>query len=200
MLTVAVTGGIATGKSSFCELVRSLEPRAVLFDADESVARLHGDADVRREIGEAFGPSSLGADGAPDREFLRREVFSDESPRRRLEAILHPRVRRDCLASRDRAAKSTTSPLFLADIPLLFESAGDYGQDTVIVVAASPPTQALRLRRRNGFEEDLIRAILAAQMPIAEKIRRADMVVWNNGTREALRRQTERFLSSLTHA
>jgi len=200
MLTVAVTGGIATGKSSFCDLVCSLEPRTVVFDADQSVARLHGDAGVRKEIGAAFGTSSLGPDGAPDRDFLRGKVFSDPPARRRLEAILHPRVLRDCLASRDRAAKSTTSPLFLADVPLLFESEGDYGQDMVVVVAASPPTQALRLRRRNGFEEDLTRAVLAAQMPIAEKIRRADMVVWNNGTREALRRQTERFLSSLTHA
>jgi len=172
----------------------------VWFDADESVARLHGDADVRREIGRAFGPSALGADGAPDREFLREKVFSNESARRRLEAILHPRVRRDCLASRDRAAKSTTSPLFLADIPLLFETAGGYGQDMVVVVAASPPVQALRLRRRNGFEEGLTRAVLAAQMSIAEKIRRADMVIWNNGTREALRWQTEQFLSSLSHA
>jgi dephospho-CoA kinase len=200
MLTLAVTGGIATGKSSFCELVCAIEPRTVVFDADRSVARLYGEAAVREEIRAAFGAPALGPDGAPDREFLRARVFSDAASRRQLEAILHPRVRRDCLASRDRAAKSTSSPLFLADIPLLFESAGDYAQDMVVVVAASPLTQAHRLRRRNGFEDDLIRAVLAAQLPIAEKIRRADKVVWNNGTREALRRQTGRLLSSLTHA
>jgi len=199
MRTVAVTGGIATGKSSFCELVCSLEPGTVIFDADQAVARLYADPGVRGEIGDAFGAPALGPDGAPDREFLRDKVFSDPAARRQLEQILHPRVLRECLATRDRAAKSTTSPLFLADIPLFYESGRDFGQEMVVVVAATPSTQALRLRRRNGFDQPLIQAVLSAQLPIVEKIRRADLVVWNNGSLGALQRQTARILSSLIH-
>ena len=199
MRTVAVTGGIATGKSLFCELIRSLEPRTVVFDADAAVGRLFADAEVRDEIRMAFGSAALGPDGGPDRGFLRELVFADPAERRHLEEILHPRVRRECLATRDRAAKSTSSPLFLADIPLFFESGGNFGQEMVVAVAATPATQVLRLRRRNGFRESLIQAVLAAQLPIAEKIRRADAVVWNNGTREVLQQQTERILSRLIH-
>jgi dephospho-CoA kinase len=197
MHTVAVTGGIATGKSLFCELICSAEPRTVVFDADAAVGRLFADAAVRGEIRAAFGPQSLGPDGGPDRRFLRERVFANPAERRRLEEILHPRVRRECLATRQRAAKSTSSPLFLADIPLFYESGGDFGQEMVVAVAATPFTQAQRLRRRNGFRESLIQAVLAAQLPIAEKIRRADVVVWNNGSREVLQRQTARILSRL---
>jgi len=199
MRTVAVTGGIATGKSLFCELVCSLEPRTVVFDADAAVGRLFGDELVRAEIRAAFGAGAMGADGGPERRFLRELVFADPARRRQLEEILHPRVRRECLATRDRAATSSASPLFLADIPLFYESGGDFGQEMVVAVAAAPSTQVLRLRRRNGFRESLIQAVLAAQLPIADKIRLADVVVWNNGSREALHRQVARLLSRLIH-
>ncbi len=197
MRVIAVTGGIATGKSMFCSAVRSLEPGTVLFDADESVARLYGDAEVRGELCEAFGTRALGGGGVPDRSFLRGLAFGDDGSRRKLEAIFHPRVWRDCLASRAMAAKSGASPLFLADIPVLFESGLDFDAQAVVVVACPPATQAHRLRQRNGFDDSMVRQALAAQLPIAEKIRRADLLVWNNGPPEVLRRQTQRLLQSL---
>jgi len=194
---IAVTGGIATGKSMFCAVVRCLEPGAVVFDADESVARLYGDGAVRAELREAFGARALLPDGSADRAFLRGLAFEDGGALRRLEEIFHPRVRRDCLASREMAATSSASPLFLADIPVLFESGFDFGAEAVVVVACPPATQARRVRRRNGYDDSMVRQVLAAQLPIAEKIRRADWVVWNNGPPEILRRQTQCLLQSL---
>jgi len=199
MRVIAVTGGIATGKSAFCAAVRLMAPETAFFDADESVARLYRDAEVLAELRNAFGDRALGPDGSADRPFLRGVAFGDEGARRRLEAIFHPRVRRDCLAMREIAAKSSAAPLFLADIPVLFESGFDFGAEAVVVVACPPTTQSRRLRRRNGFDDSMVRQVLAAQLPIAEKIRRADLVVWNNGPPETLRRQTRCLLQSLIH-
>lgn len=197
MRAIAVTGGIATGKSVFCEAVVSLEPTVVVFDADEAVARLYGEAEVRREIRDAFGEEAFRSDGEPDRGFLRELAFGEEMARRRLEEIFHPRVRRDCLARREIAAKSGAAPLFVADIPLLFESGIDFGAEAVVVVACPPATQAHRLRCRNGFDDGMVSRVLAAQLPIAEKMRRGDWVVWNNGPPEILHRQVRRLLQSL---
>jgi len=181
----------------FCAVVRELMPAVVVFDADESVAQLYGREEVREELREAFGACAFGAEGEPDRGYLRELAFGDEGARRRLEAIFHPRVRRDCLARLGIAAKSGAAPLFVADIPLLYESGIDIGAEAVVVVACPPATQAHRLRRRNGFDESMVRRVLAAQLPIAEKIRRSDWVVWNNGPPEVLHRQTRRLLQSL---
>ncbi len=197
MFVLAVTGGIATGKSSFCRAVLRLEPRTVVFDADACVRALYGNPDIRAALRETFGPAILRPDGSPDRDALRALAFADPAARRELERILHPAVRRECLASRDRAATLGASPLFLADIPLLFENGADFGQQRSVVVATTPATQAQRLRRRSGFDDTLVEAILAAQLPVAEKIRRADHVVWNEGPPAALHWQVRLLLSSL---
>jgi len=182
MLTLAVTGGIASGKSSFCRVVLEIEPRTVIFDADLCVRSLYDDPAIRAALCEAFGPGILRADGSPDRNALRERAFTVPAARRVLERILHPAVRRECLASRERAATLGASPLFLADIPLLFENGTDFGQQWSVVVASTPATQAQRLRRRSGFDDAMIEAILASQLSVAEKIRRADHVVWNDTT------------------
>jgi len=197
MRVIAVTGGIATGKSIFCEAVCSLEPAAEVFDADEVVARLYAETEVRREIRDVFGDRAFRSDGEADRGYLRRLAFGEEGARRRLEEIFHPRVKRDCLARCEIAAKSGAAPLFVADIPLLFESGFDFGAEAVVVVACPPATQAHRLRCRNGFGNAMVRRVLAAQLPIAEKIRRGDWVVWNNGPPGILHRQARRLLQLL---
>ena len=193
MRVMALTGGIASGKSTVCRVLREFLPSIVIFDCDAAVHRmLEADPEVAAIIREAFGAQACDAQGRIDRHFLRGRVFSDEAARLRLEAILHPRVRQECLDSLQMAATRGVE-LFLADVPLFFEKGFDYGQSEVLVVASSRSTQIQRLKARGGFEDSLIESILAAQLPVQEKMSRADVVFWNEGPPSVIRSQIRRF-------
>ena len=193
MHVMALTGGIASGKSTVCRLLREFLPGAELFDCDLAVRRLlEGDPEVARCVKEAFGDAAIDGSGRPDRDFLRSLAFGDEPARLQLEGILHPRVLQECLDSRERAA-TRGADLFIADVPLFFEKGFDFGQQQVLVVASSRATQIQRLKARGGIEDHLIDSILAAQLPVQEKIARADIVFWNEGPPSILRSQVRRF-------
>lgn len=189
----ALTGGIATGKSTACVMLREAVAGLRLFDCDASVrGLLAGDDAVAAEIREAFGAQALAADGGVNRAFLRERVFAHAECRLRLEAILHPRVRKECLDSLASAATEGAA-LFVADVPLLFEKGFDFGQQGSLLVAVSRATQIQRLQARDGLNAAMIAAILAAQFPLEEKLRRADVVFWNEGPPTVLRAQVQRF-------
>ena len=193
MRVLALTGGIASGKSTVCRLLCELIPSAVIFDCDEAVHRLlDSDPAVAAEISGAFGGGVLDECGRVDRACLRGLVFQDDAARARLESILHPRVRQECL---DSLAKADTrrAGLFVADVPLLFEKGFNFGQSQVLVVASSRSTQIQRLKARSGFDDPLIESILATQLPLEEKMSHADVVFWNEGPPSVLRSQVRRF-------
>lgn len=193
MRVMALTGGIASGKSTVCRVLREYLPAVVIFDCDAAVHRLlEADPEVAAIVLEAFGDQALDAEGRIDRHFLRGQVFSDEAARLRLEAILHPRVKQECLDSLEIAA-TRGADLFIADVPLFFEKGFDFGQNQVLVVASSRATQIQRLKARGNFEDDLIESILAAQLPAQKKISLADVVFWNEGPPSVLRSQIRRF-------
>ena len=199
MQTLVLTGGIACGKSSACELLRELLPGVVIFDCDQSVSRLlDTDERVAGEILGTFGADSVDAQGRVNRAFLRSQVFENGAKRGQLEGILHPRVMEECLDSRTLAAKEGAD-LFVADIPLFFEKGLEIGQQQVLVVATSRATQIQRLKARDGFDDSLIDSMIAAQLPVSEKMTRADIVFWNEGEPETLRRQVRRFSQEFTH-
>jgi transcription termination factor Rho len=193
MQVTALTGGIASGKSTLCHLLRGWIPTVVIFDCDEVVHRmLESDGSVAASLCKAFGTEALDGQGKVDRGFLRGLVFADSSARARLEEILHPRIRQECLDSLKQAA-TRGAELFVADVPLLFEKGFDFGQTQVLVVASSRSTQIQRLKARSGFNDLLIESILAAQLPAQEKMSRADVVFWNEGPHSVLRSQVRRF-------
>jgi transcription termination factor Rho len=193
MQVMALTGGIASGKSTVCRLLGECLPSLVIFDCDAAVHRLlETDPDVAAIISSSFGEEALDAHGRIDRHFLRGRVFTDTSARLRLEEILHPRVRQECLDSLQQAA-TRGAELFVADVPLLFEKGFDFGQNQVLVVASSRSTQIQRLKARGGFEDSLIESVFAAQLPIQEKTSLADVVFWNEGPQAVLRSQVRRF-------
>ena len=193
---MALTGGIATGKSTVGEFLRRELPDLRIFDCDASVKELlRSDKAVIHAIAECFGSEAVQQGVGVNHDFLRSRVFFDAESRRSLESILHPRVRAECLASRERAAKDG-SALFVADVPLLFEKGFDFGQEMVLLAATSRSTQVHRLRARSHFDDAFIEAILAAQMPIQDKLLRADVVFWNEGPLEILRHQIRRFARS----
>jgi transcription termination factor Rho len=193
MITLALTGGIATGKSTAIRHFREFVPDIVVFDCDESVKGLFATEEVIAEITRHFGKAILDpGTGKIDRGKLRAEVFGDDGKRKLLEGILHPRVRQECLALREKAAKQGVR-CFLADVPLLFENGFDFGQSQAITVSTTRATQVTRLKARNGWDDNLIESVLAAQLPIEEKSARADIVFWNDGEPAVLESQVQRF-------
>ncbi|HYJ06453.1 MAG TPA: dephospho-CoA kinase, partial [Chthoniobacterales bacterium] len=113
--------------------------------------------------------------------------FADAEKKRALEQILHPRIRRQWSLEAEGCRNSTR--LFFADIPLLYETGGETLCDRVAVVACSPGVQLERLVARTGLERTAAQQMISSQMPLTEKISRADHVVWNNGGREVLAEQ-----------
>ncbi len=192
MAVIGITGGIGSGKSTFCGFLGELLP-AEIFDADR-VARdvLANDEEVREAVVRDVCPQAYGGDGLPDREVLRKVVFTDPAARARLEAIVHPRVR---ASWREKAEGFRCSGrYFLVDIPLLYETRAEGFFDEVVVVGCAPETQLERVCAR-GVERDQAEAILRAQLPTLEKAARADRVVWNDGSLEGLRSQARELVS-----
>ncbi|MDI3309096.1 MAG: dephospho-CoA kinase [Acetobacteraceae bacterium] len=173
MKVLGLTGGIGMGKSTAANTFRRL--RVPVFDADAAVHRLQGKGGrAVAPIAAAF-PGTV-KDGRVDREALRRAVLGNPAALARLERIVHPLVRdeeRRFLA----AARRRGEPLAVLDIPLLFETRGASRCDKVVVVTAPPAVQRYRVLQRKGMTEERLKAILARQMPDAEKRKRADFVV-----------------------
>lgn len=190
-----VTGGIGSGKSRVAALLRA---RGVpVVDADELAREVvaPGSAGLS-EVVSAFGPEVLGPDGALDRKRLGALVFSDETARKRLNAITHPRVRALSQARFTELAQRGAT-LVAYDVPLLFEAGLDAVLRPVVVVAASEPTQLARIVARDGLSEAEARARIQAQLPMDEKRRRADYVLENDGSLEALEAQVDQLLEQL---
>jgi len=193
MLTLALTGGIASGKSTAVRLFQEFVPDLVIFDCDACVKALLESPEIISTLSEHFGHSIIDPEtGKIIREKLRLEVFGNPEKRQLLESILHPRVREECLALKEKSFKQGVR-CFLADVPLLFENGFDFGYDQAITLATSRATQVARLKARNGWNDELIESVLAAQLPVEEKISRADIVFWNDGQPDTLRAQIQRF-------
>lgn len=180
MPTLGITGGIATGKSSFVQaLVRHLA--ATLFDADAAAHQLlASDPGVREAVRARFGPETFRFDGTPDRERLRQVVFADPAVRGDLEAILHPVIRARWI-EQAREHREGGGWLFV-DIPLLYETEAEKHFDRVAVVACSPETQRERMRLHRRLDDAMIQKIIAAQHDLGLKIAKADHVIWNDST------------------
>ncbi len=201
MLSVALTGNIAAGKSSVADLFRRWG--ATVIDADRLVREIQTpgtpefDAIVRR-----FGPGVVAADGTLDRAGLRRMVLADPAARRDLEAIVHPAValRRAALEARARAAGTR---LVVNDIPLLFERLDPGAFDAVVLVDAPEPLRLARLRAARALPEGEAAAMIAAQMPAADKRRwrdprgRPPYIIENDADLATLEQRTRRVWRAL---
>jgi dephospho-CoA kinase len=142
-----------------------------------------------------FGPDVLTADGTLDRAPLGAIVFRDEAARRDLENIVHPIVRRGIAAFFESLPSETA--LAVADIPLLYETHRERYFDKVVVVACSPATQVRRVMARDGLSQEEAEGRVAAQLPIDEKVRRADYVIRTDGTHEETDTQIAALLAAI---
>jgi dephospho-CoA kinase len=193
MPAIGITGGISTGKSTFCDCLREIVPAAKFFDADLAARLLPELPEVKQEILGQFGGGVFSPDGDLNRTKLRAIVFADAAKRRALEQILHPRIRRQWMAE---AKKHRNSPdFFFADIPLLYETGGETLCERVVVVACSRNIQLERLAKRKSLKRSEAEQMINSQMPLEEKIKRADHVVWNNGHRVTLMEQAKELVA-----
>ena len=178
---VALTGGIATGKS-YC-LSRFADLGAPTIDADQLARQVIApgtagfDAVVAR-----FGTAILRGDGGLDRDALGRLVFADAAARRDLEAIVHPKVYDAIRDWFERLGASTASPtVAIADIPLVYETGRERDFDVVVVTRCEPDQQLARLMERSGLTEVEAQKRIGSQMPVADKAARADFVIDTSG-------------------
>jgi dephospho-CoA kinase len=191
MPAIGITGGISTGKSTFCDCLREIVPAAKFFDADLAAHSLAELSEVKKEILSQFGSGVFSPTGDLNRAKLRAIVFGSASKRRALEQILHPRIRRQWMAQAERYRNSPD--FFFADIPLLYETDGERWCERVVVVACSRKVQLDRLARRISSTE--AEQMINSQMDLEEKIKRADHVVWNNGDRATLMEQAKSLVA-----
>jgi dephospho-CoA kinase len=187
-LTVGLTGGIGTGKSETLRAFRRLGAATLCLDeVAHQVLAKGGPAygPVRR----AFGRGVLGGGGEIDRRALGRLVFARPGLRRRLERLTHPVI----LGRMRRHMRAQRRGLMIVDVPLLFEAGLEKEFDLTAVVTASRLTRLRRLRRRDGLPLRELRRRMAAQLPLARKARRADMVIGNDGTLGELSRKVREY-------
>ncbi|ADI15668.1 dephospho-CoA kinase [Truepera radiovictrix] len=187
--SVGLTGNIGSGKSAVARLLQARG--AAVIDADALARDATRDPAVLARIAAAFGPD-LVVDGALDRAALAARVFRDPAARSVLNGLVHPWVQRE---RERRVAALLAQPepprVIVHDIPLLFEVGLEGAFDTVVVVDAPLELRVRRVAARSGLSEEEVRARDAAQLPLAEKVRRADVVIDNSGDRGALERQVE---------
>jgi dephospho-CoA kinase len=191
---IALTGGIATGKST---VVRRLRAAGIpVVDADvvarEVVAR---GTPALEAIVQRFGAGVLTPEGSLDRARLGAIVFQDDAARRDLEAIVHPQVRRRIDEFFAQLPRGTA--FAIADIPLLYETGRENDFDQVIVVASARPTQVERVIARDGLTREDAERRVAAQWPIEDKVARADYVIRSDGTFAETAAQVAELLRSL---
>jgi dephospho-CoA kinase len=200
-LNVGLTGGIACGKSTVSRMFE--ERGAAIVDAD-AIARevvLPGQSALR-EVAEAFGGGVITPEGTLDRKRLGSIVFGDETARKKLEAILHPRIRAELSRQMEHWSALNPGGITIVDIPLLFESGLDrlYAFDDVLVVYVPRAVQLDRLITRDALTEEEANRRIEAQMPIEEKRLLADVVINNSGTLADTAQQVESYLAGKTGA
>jgi dephospho-CoA kinase len=183
---LGLTGGIGSGTTTVARILQRLG--ATLVEADQLAREVLAPGEPALEEVRAAFPAAFDADGSLNRGRLAQRVFSDAMARARLNAITHPRIGAH-MAARIAAARAQGVAVLVADIPLLFESDRRSLVDTVIVVSVDPATQEERLRARDALSMEAARARIAAQMPLAEKVRRADYVIDNSGDLQATEAQ-----------
>jgi dephospho-CoA kinase len=176
---VGLTGGIATGKSHVRAVFEALGVPTIDADLLAHKAVAPGSA-AFEAVKTRFGPTVLDPAGGLDRRKLGSVVFADPQARKDLEAIIHPQV----VEAIDRwfaSLDAQAHPFAIADVPLLYEASRERDYDVVIVTACELPTQIRRVMARDNITEAEARQRIAAQLPIEEKVRRADHVIRTDG-------------------
>ena len=192
MIVLGLTGSIGMGKTTTAEMFAALG--VPVHSADAAVHALYAGRGAQL-IGAAFAGTVV--DGRVDREALSKRVVGHPEALKRLEALVHPLVREEEVEFLDRA-RASGAPLAVVDIPLLYETGGESRCDKVAVVTAPPEVQRTRVLARPGMTEQKFEAILAQQLPDAEKRARADFIIDTGNGLEPARLAVEAIVRKLS--
>ena len=194
MKLCGLTGGVGMGKSTAAGFFLQLGARIV--DTDELAHELvQPGQPALAEIQNEFGSHLIAPDGRLKRDELARLVFSDTGARKKLEAILHPRIRERWQAQVE-IWRGENCPVAMVVIPLLFETGAESSFDKIICAACSPAGQRERLQGR-GWSADQVQGRIAAQLPVEQKIARSHFVVWTDGSLASHRQQISEIFKRL---
>ncbi|HYH03372.1 MAG TPA: dephospho-CoA kinase [Bacillota bacterium] len=179
MKIIGITGGIASGKSTVAQIIREMGYR--VLDADQLARQVvEPGRPAYQEVIRTFGSEVLSPDGTLDRKKLAGIVFRDAEQRIKLEQIIHPAVKAAIRQEQERLLQSNGQVLFV-EVPLLYEAGWEDFFDAVWVVSVTPKLQQERLLERDRLTPEEVMQRLAAQWPLSQKIKLADLVIENDG-------------------
>ncbi len=196
LIKVAVTGGLSCGKSTFCRFLKDCG--AAVINADEIVhQQLSPNTRIGQEVVKLLGSEIVREDHL-DRTLIAKKVFNNPEYLKKLEVLLHPAVHEEIEKYYQQIAKAGTAKVFIAEVPLLYETGGEKQFHKTIVVAADAALSRNRFntlqQNSNSYEQRALR-----QMPLEEKLKRADYVVWNNGNLSDLEHAAKQIYQILVH-
>lgn len=178
MLKIGITGGIGSGKTTVCKIFQTLG--IPVYDADSEAKKLmNSHPELVNAIKHTFGEGAYGADGQLERQYLASRVFNNEEALNQLNGIVHPVV----IQAAIDWAEAQDAPYTIKEAALMFQSGSYVHNDVNVVVAAPDELRISRVTKRDGLTEEQVRARMDKQWPQDEQIRKADYVVWNDGTR-----------------
>ncbi len=178
MPVIGITGGIASGKSTFCKCLLA-QMEASFFDADICARELlASDPEIQDAVRRRISPLAYQDSGELNRAALREWIFTDIEKRHTLESILHPAIRKRWLSAAEDARRN--QHMLVIEIPLLFETHAEAFLDRTVVIACSEDEQMNRMTHLRGLSKNLARKILASQCTMALKIQKADHIIWNS--------------------
>lgn len=190
-----MTGSVASGKSSVCRMLHALG--AYVIDADAIVHRLlTPNTDTGKQVLALFGPSIL-INEQIDRTKIAEIVFKNPALLCKLEGILHPVVLEEIATEYQRINERAPIPLFVAEIPLLFESGSQGFYDWILVVSADPELCQERFTQKTGHPAEAFTRRMDRLLPLAEKEKKADFIIYNNGNLAELEKQTREIYPKL---
>ncbi len=193
MLIVGLTGGVASGKTAISQVLKG--EGAYIIDADQIARELvQPNRPAWNELIRAFGKEILQEDGSIHRKKLADKVFADPKKRKRLNQILHPRIKEEMDRRTKEIGQKDPEAIVVIDAPLIVELGDQRDLDKLIVVASTQTQQIERLKERDGISPEEALRILSSQMPVEEKVKLADYVIRNEGSiEEAKKRGKEVF-------
>jgi len=194
---IGLTGGNASGKSLVAEMLAGMLD-CIHIDADKVCRQLlEPQAEGWREFSRIFGVKYVGEEGRINRPLLRKDLFIDEDFRRKVNSVIHPLVKRTIIAKMDHIIASAGNSRVVVEVPLLYEAQWQNIFDTVVVVYADYETRLNRLMERDGVERSVAIKELESQLPLSEKVMRADHVIDNSGMLPGIRKQVEHLADLL---